>query len=100
MTKLIETLKAPFVFVLFGAMIIFSCLGLNACAGMYNERGELTEQTQNAIRSTTETAKTITDVVAPQASPFVSLGGAAVGSLLTLIGACFYNKQNKGGANV
>lgn len=95
MKRIIENVKAPFVIVLFGAMILLSALGISGCAGMYNERGELTQETQAAISSTSNAVRAITDVAAPAASPFVALGSAAVGSVLSLIGAVFYNRQNK-----
>lgn len=94
--RIIEKIKTDVCLVVFGGLVIVASLFGWGCAGMYNDDGTLTQETQAAIAQTTQTAQAITSAVAPQAAPLVPLGGAAVGSILTLAGAIFYNKKNKG----
>ena len=90
---IINKIKVDIGLVIFGGLIVVCSLFSWGCAAMYNPDGTLTQETQAALQQTTQTAQAITSAVAPQAAPLVPLGGAAVGSILTLAGAIFYNKK-------
>ena len=94
-TRIIENIKESGLVLLFGIVVIFATMLPMGCANMYDENGNLTEDTVEDYKYGEETASAIVSTVAPQYNWLVGAGSAIVGGALTLVGKTFYSNRKK-----